>query len=269
MLAMLAGCASLSLYPEEAKGPILTSSLEELKDRINNQAEALKGLSGSSSINFLKPGMEKSRQCEGKFFFDNKAKTLRIEGYATQPAVPFAPAERYFTLIARDGKFWIDLPSDKVVYTGDIDLLDEIERYEMRIRPNDMLKAVVTQELPAKKGLVFLEETGDDYLLTVYEDSPQSPLLKRKIWIERRGFRVIKEVYYSKQGFVELEIEKSDYLRKRGVEYPQYIQLLRTRTAEMVSFYFKDLKINPDFGKNIFVPEERPGFEVVTIDKGE
>ena len=144
LVLLIASCAAQDPSPhvkkmQERVKPI---SCEELVKHINKAYGSFKTIEAEVTINFLEPGLNKSNQCEGKFYYEADPFSLRIDGYKREVRPFFEKPEKYFTVLVKEEHFWIDLPSEQKLLVGKLELLDKTEKYEIKIRPKDVLKAI-------------------------------------------------------------------------------------------------------------------------------
>ena len=106
---LLASCTVEEGFVRKNKGP-KTASLDELVARYNEIPESVTSITGDVTINFFEPGMRESKGCEGVLYFEAMPEMLRIDGYEKTPQLFQEMPKKYFTVLTRGGRFWVDQP---------------------------------------------------------------------------------------------------------------------------------------------------------------
>src|SRR3989338_1543388 len=129
----LAGCATT---PREPLVPlkIQNATLAELTEKINASASGLHSLKTTLDIHVRERGMTESRECQGLLAYV-KPEKIYLKGY--RALIP-----TFFTLISKDGNFWVHTPKNNQVLMGKVADLNHKGEFEMGIRPDDLLKTL-------------------------------------------------------------------------------------------------------------------------------
>ncbi len=256
---IISGCVSA---PTKTLPPlrIQTATKEALITKINNSAENFHSLKSNLEIRYRDSSTQGARECQGLLAYENPKK-IYLKGY--RPLIP-----TFFTLVSRDGNFWVHLPRDNVVLTGQVNQLDSSQNLQMGIRPDDLLRALNIQAIPpSTTHSVEMQETPTHYLLFIFRTDGIDKFLERQIWIERYFLNVEREVFYNQYGIVDVDITKKDYMNKGPVYMPREIIIFRPDRGSTLFLKSEKLEVNANLKPELFKFQTPPGATVEPLVK--
>ena len=116
------------LSPLQASNASLASIIVQ---NINKNFESFQGIKAYLELELSQPDISHHHSF-GQLAFLPKGKKLYFKTFS-----PLTP--HYFTLIAKIGKFWLQIPKTKTIYTGLLDAIGQ-ENFELKITPQDFQK---------------------------------------------------------------------------------------------------------------------------------
>ena len=239
---------------------IQTATLEELTAKINASSEAMKTLKTTLSIRVREKEMDGVRECQGLLAYE-KPSNLYLKGY--RPLIP-----TFFTLVSKNGEFWVHVPKENRVLTGRVSDLNESDNLQMGIRPDDLLRTLNIHPIPASTThVVEIQEASAQYILSVFRTDGTDKFLERQIWIERYFLNVEREIYYNAYGVVEVDISRKDYVNEGPVYFPQEMVIFRPDRGTSLFLRANKLLINPELKQDLFEFQMPGGATVETLKK--
>jgi outer membrane lipoprotein-sorting protein len=236
-LFLVAACGGSGLKTVDFTNlPVRTTTLQELVSQLNRDGESIATLKGKLGMGLQKGPDEEVRRCSGMLLADNSsARGLYLKGY--KRLIP-----TFFTLVSDGTEFWFHIPRDDVVYTGPMDSSwSEDDSVELYLNTRDLFRALFVG--PLEVDAVFEVQAVD----TVYELSVYSgDIVARKLWIERKRFTVVRELYYDVNGIEQLEIQRREYVDLGGRLYPASLVLRDLISGSAVFLDFKSITVNPE-----------------------
>jgi hypothetical protein len=142
-----------------------------------------------------------------------------------------------------DGReFWFHIPRYDVVYTGPLESSwDRADSLEFYLNAGDLFRALYVEPLRAHDSFE-VEQTDSLYTMTVRTRGA----VTRRLWIERRGFGIVREIYYGGDGMEQLEIQRRGYADLEDCLYPSVLVLKDPMTGDSVFLEFTAITLNPD-----------------------
>jgi hypothetical protein len=263
LAAVVAGCAAHRAPGDPfSDHPIRTASREELARRIDADAAAVRGVKGKLTLELEEAA--RRRTCRGALaarnpWIGDPAPGLYVQGYR-----PLTPA--LFTLVSDGERFWLHVPSKRVVYTGPVAHGVRLSGgQELRLDARALLRALFVEPVEAADRLE-LEEEPSAYVLSLHRDGH----LHRRLWVERRRFAVVREVYYDAEGREELAIRRERPRDVGGRVYPERLIVQDRLGSSTLLLDFDALAVNPaDLDSGAFQPRIPPEARIVTVGAAE
>jgi hypothetical protein len=235
------GCGGSGLRTVDNTGlPLRTATPRELIARVDSGAAAISGIKGKLDLGLQKnPGGEVKR-CRGMLVAGNNGGRLESHGLYLKGYKRLIPT--FFTLVSDGFEFWLHIPRDNVVYTGPLEFRwSREENAELYLNAGDLFRALFVQPVDSN-AVVDLSVDGTDYTLSIYRDGT----LERELWIERKRFTVVRELYYDAGGDVQLEVERSGYVDVGGRLYPANLTLRDAVAGTSVFLDFHSITLDPE-----------------------
>ncbi len=256
-LLLALGCGGAGLQVADFSAlPLQSATPDELVALVNQASSSMRGLRGKLSMGLQRGPGEDVRRCSGMLVSSNDpGMGLYLKGYRK-----FLPT--FFTLVCDGREFWFHIPRDDVVYTGPLEgapgRADSLEFY---LNAGDLLRALYVAPLGADDSFE-VEKADSLYAVTVRNRGA----VIRRMWIERRRFRIVREIYYDGDGMEELEIERKRYAELEDGLYPLTLILEDPIAGDSVFLDFKAITLNPDsIPKGAFDFEIPHGAEVKRV----
>ncbi|MGD8413581.1 MAG: hypothetical protein PVF33_05085 [Candidatus Latescibacterota bacterium] len=243
-LSILLTCAIIAIVSCGASGlqtvdfsglPILSASPEDLISRINRDGGSIPLMKGKLGMGLQKGPDEEVKRCSGMLLAENSTvKGIYLKGY--KRLIP-----TFFTLVSDGSEFWFHIPRDDVVYTGPADFAwgDE-DSVELYLNARDLFRALFVAPIEPDE-VSEVRESGGKYAITVYGGGA----VKRKVWVERKRFTVVRELYYDSNGLEQLEIERKEWVDVEGHLYPSSLVLRDLVSGSSVFLEFNSITVNP------------------------
>jgi hypothetical protein len=233
---LLSGCGGTGLRMIDFSGmPMRTVAPAELISEVNRNASSVRGVKGKLELGLEERG-KKARRCSGMLIaMRPPGGGLRIKGY--KRLLP-----TFFTLVSDGGEFWLHIPRDDVVYTGPVDFSwSREDSTKFRLNARDIVRALFVAPVEPEASWDVQNEE-DNYVVTVH--GTQGPA--RKLWIERKGFHVIRETYYDRGGSPQLEIERRKFAALGQRMYPSSFVLRDPASGSSVFLDFGEITLDPE-----------------------
>ena len=264
LAALVAGCATHGAPGDPLSGhPIRSASPEELARQVDEDAAAARGMKGKVTLELEEAA--RRRTCRGALaarnpWIGDPAPGLYVQGY--RPLIP-----TLFTLVSDGERFWLHVPSKRVVYTGPVvhPRLPRSGGQELRLDARALLRALFVEPVEESDRL-GLEEEPSAYVLSIHREGR----LYRRLWVERRRFAVEREVYYDAEGREELAIRRERPREVGGRVYPERLVVQDLLGGSTILLDFDALAINPaDLGPGAFQPRIPPETRIETVGGAE
>jgi len=260
LATLIAGCAARQMPADPFSGrPIRTASPDELARRIGEDASAVVALKGKLTLSFQETAGAGERTCRGTLAarspWTGAEAGLFVQGYRS-----LLPT--LFTLVSDGERFWLHVPSDRIVYTGSIGHRYVVRGQDLRLDARALLRALFVEPLGPTDALEVRED-AEAYVLSIRRDGH----LHRRLWVERRRFAVEREVLYDGDEREELVI-----LRERHRELDGRLQAERLSVEDRIAggsvlLDFDALTVNPSgLDSRVFRPRIPADARIETVD---
>jgi hypothetical protein len=233
----MSGCGSTGLeVVDNTDLPLRDATAQELITQVNRDGNAVTAIKGKLGMGLQKGVGEDVRRCSGRLLARGvSGQGLYLKGYKRlMPTL--------FTMASDGDEFWFHIPRDNVVYTGPVDFSwSGDDSLEMYLDAGDLFRALFLR--PVDVSSVVDMDIGDSvYCVTVRVGGIKS----RKLWIERKRFKVVRELYYDGNGIEQLEIQRRKYVDLDGRLYPASLVLRDLVSGGSVFLDFKSITLDPD-----------------------
>lgn len=238
--------------------PQRTAAPDELVAQVNGDGAAIAGLKGKLELGLQKGPGEEVKRCRGMLLSrKDPAPGMYLKGY--KRLIP-----TFFTLVSDGEEFWFHIPRDDVVYTGPAEFSwTRDDSLDVHLNAGDLFKALFVR--PVYAGDVFdVQDEDTAYVVSVYADA----VLGRKLWIERKRFTVVRELYYDSDGIEHLEIQRKEYVEVDGRLYPASLILFDAVSGSSVFLDFNSITLDPeDITDNAFRFDIPEGVDVERVEQ--
>lgn len=237
LLLVVTACGGRGLKSVDFSSlPVQSSTPEELVERINRTAGAIASLKGKLDMGLQKGPRDDVRSCSAMLLLRGEPGAgLYLKGY--RKLIP-----TFFTMVSDGRDFWFHIPREDAVYTGPVESRwsanDSLELY---INAGDLFRALLVAPInPAHT--VQVREEGTSYVASVENGDH----IVRSLWVERKRFTVVRELYYDSDGLEQLEIQRKEYVDVDGRLYPASIVLRDVISGSSVFLDFNSITLNPE-----------------------
>ena len=261
-LPWILGCAG-SRPPETGLEALPLSSLsrDSLTARINQDAASVTSLKAKLQLGMRVPPEEDFKRCRGvvasRSLWNGQSEAgLFLAGY--RQLIP-----TLFTLVSDGREFWLHVPYDNTAYNGPLGGPHPVRRgREIQLDVLDLFRALFVEPLDSRDSVEVAEESSE-YVVSLSREGG----LQRRLWIERRGFTVPREIYYGAQGDARLQIDREAYTVAGGRRYPTRILLREAATGSTVLLEFSSMTLQPEkLDDRLFQPKLPPGTIIQRTD---
>jgi hypothetical protein len=237
IVLVVCGCGGGGLRAvDNTNLPVRTASAEELMAQLNRDGSAVAALKGKVGMGMQRQAGEDVKRCSGMLLAERAPVAgLYVKGYKRlMPTL--------FTLASNGDVFWFHVPRHNVVYTGPVESSwSEHDSLELYLNAGDLFRALFVRPVDVESP-VDVENEDSVYCMTVHGRDAVS----RKLWIERKRFTVVREVYYDGEGIEQLEIQRRRYVDLDGRLYPASLVLHDLVSGGSVFLDFESITLDPD-----------------------
>jgi len=247
--------------------PALEATQEELLERYNEQARAVRSLNAAVELNPVAGStysgvIEDYRDVRG-FILAQQPAHIRVIGQA--PVV----AKNIFDMVSDGETFRIFIPSKNKFITGPAELERPSKKPIENLRPQHLLDALFWPEIPA--GLMVLNEEFEAaperyYIVTEVRGAASSrPEIARKVWFDRADLSIARMEIFGARGRLLADIHYADWQPIGDTNYPRTIRIRRPRDDYQLEIRITKLTLNEAIAAERFKLEQPPGTELVRV----
>ncbi len=259
LLLILSGCTSVPKVAvvKPLPFPSITTA-EDFKTTINNRASHISTIKASGTISIYEEDSEPYSYPIIVMF--KKPDYLYIKAHK-----PLRPT--IFTLISSADDFYIFIPQDNIIYTGNNQSLNNNPDYDISLTPEFFLQALFARSIPMSYPIT-MEQTSQDYILSVLNPNNDLNTITRKIWAEPPYFFCKKELHYSSKGVMLYEVKRDNFIldNQNQVYIPEIIFLRNTRTNVAIGLNLKKIFLNEEIEDSIFEFHFPEGVDVEKVE---
>jgi hypothetical protein len=250
--AALAACARAPSKIERepfSDAPVRTMPADDVRRRVDASAADVTHLRGKLDLALRERADGAFRTCRGALaarspWADPSAAGMYLQGHR-------GPLPTLFTLVSDGRDFWLHVPSENVVYTGPIaHRRDAGGPRAVPLDVRDLFRAMFVQPVAAADEIAVAEE-AETWVVSVLREGET----RRRLWVDRRGLVVRREVYLDADGRPELSIDRDRWLEVDGHRFPGRILLADAVTGGAVRLEFESVALDPpDLDPRAFRP---------------
>jgi hypothetical protein len=270
VLALLAaGCtkSTKTRVPAAEIRPALEATQEELLERYNRQARAVRSLNAGVELNPVAGStysgvIEDYRDVRG-FILAERPSHIRVIGQA--PVV----AKNIFDMVSDGETFRIFIPSKNKFITGPAEFERPSEKPIENLRPQHLLDALFWPEIPP--GLMVLNEEFEAmperyYILTEVRGAGSSRAeIARRVWFDRADLSIVRMEIFGARGRLLSDIRFADWQPTGEASYPRTIRVRRPRDDYQLEIRITKLTLNEAIGAERFDLKQPAGTELVRV----
>jgi len=265
---LAAGCAksTKTKVPAAEIRPALEATAEQLLERYNEQARAVRSLNAAVELNPVAGStysgvIEDYRDVRG-FILAQKPSHIRVIGQA--PVV----AKNIFDMVSDGETFRIFIPSKNKFITGPAEFERPSQKPIENLRPQHLLDALFWSEIPAGRTVLNEEfEAAPEryYILTEVREAGGSLEIARKVWFDRADLSIARVEIFGARGRLLSDIGYSHWQVQGEVSYPRTIRVRRPRDDYQLEIRVTKLTLNEAVSAERFELKQPPGTELVRV----
>ena len=229
---------------------------------VNNKFSSFRGIKAYLELELSQPHIPPHRSFAQLAFLRNGNKLYFRAFSALTP--------RYFTLISKEGTFWLEIPKAKTVYTGPLEAIGQ-ENFELKVSPQDFQKLIIPNPIETPADNIHVIEQPLYWIVSIHtpivgvQGTSRSPK-QRELWIQKQGFEIIKEIRYSVNETPFLEIGWGEFEKSNdGRTFPHLITLFKPQTGYQLRLRLKKLEATDNIPQELFELRDLEGFKVERI----
>ena len=263
-----AGCtkSTKTRVPAAEIRPALEATAEQLLERYNQQARAVRSLNAAVELNPVAGStysgvIEDYRDVRG-FVLAQRPAHIRVIGQA--PVV----AKNIFDMVSDGETFRIFIPSKNKFITGPAEFERPSQKPIENLRPQHLLEALFWPEIPSGRSVLSEEfEAAPEryYVLTEVREASGSLEIARRIWFDRADLSITRMEIFGARGRLLSAIRYADWQPLGDVSYPRTIRLRRPREDYQLEIRITKLTLNEAISAERFELKQPPGTELVRV----
>jgi len=282
LASLSCGCGghikTITRLPPQAKPVVRDATREELLDRYNEIARAVRSINATVE---LKPTagskysgvIEEYHEVKG-FLLAQRPAQIRVIGQA--PVI----GKTVFDMASDAETFRVWIPSKNKFLVGSVAAERISEKPIENLRPHHLLDALLWPEVRKEESVLF-EEFNDEiaryYVLTVLRGGYRTEIL-RKIWFDRSDLQVSRLQTFGPRGVLLSDVHVSDWQPVVSDQegpasatpsvvsaFPRQIRIERPHDDYRLDLQIIKLTLNEDLPLDRFKLEQPPGSELVRV----
>lgn len=259
-LIILTSCAPKMIKPLEVIPP-QEASLSELISILEKRDTDIKTIRSLVRVEAKNKAIESAPSFDAVLLME-KPNNIRFQGLS-----PFGVS--MFDFVSTNGQMQIFLPTKNMMIVGHVESLNKIPESKMPMKFNDFFEGLGTSAAYLKKLniTVLLEKLPEYYILYIGEKENNNGILKKKIWFDRRGMKVVREELFGKDGVKEIEILFDDYKKTNDISFPMQIRINKLKDNSYLKMGFKQIAFNTEIRPEDFKIEIGEGVEVKRLEE--
>ena len=273
MAAIAGGCAvstRTTVKPGEAPAPLKTAAKEDLVEKYNHAAEAIRSLNAAVTMK-LTAGtaytgvIEQYHEVKG-FILAQKPASIRVIGQA--PVV----GKNVFDMVSDGETFHIFIPSKNKFLVGAANLERRSAKPIESLRPQHLLDALFWQPVPEGAPVLFEEANeanSHSYVLTMVRRAGESQEndweIALKVWFDRADLNIARMEAFGGGGKVNSDVRYNGWQASGTASYPRQITLTRPGNDYQLGIAINKLALNETIVAERFVLEQPAGTELVRV----
>jgi len=277
------GCGVFSrtrpVEDQYSKAPLKEASQQELIDRINEQASAIRSVKATVDIDTSAGGMKKGHVTDYKeirgYVLARKPDSLHMTGL-----MPFVRTTA-FDMVSdgREFKLWIPPKNKFVIGKNEMPTPNSDQPME-NIRPQNIYDALLIRQIDPDEEIAVMEngyETlhdakghrilQEDYELIIIRKMGNGGKLSRKIVFGRTDLKPHRQFIYDDDGKLATDAHYAEYKDFGNFNFPSRIEIYRPQEEYDITLNMLKVDINAPLKDDQFVLEQPAGAQVVHLDR--
>jgi hypothetical protein len=261
-----------------SSAPLQTATQQQLIDRLNQEANAIRTLNASVEISTAVGGAKKGKVTEyteiSGYILLEKPDRLRMIGLV--PVV----RNRAFDMVSNGRHFALWIPSKNRFVVGPNQVTTPSPNPLENLRPQAVLDALLLPsvqltEIAVLESRMQLVEDGTrkqlqqpNYILDILARKGGSGpwYLAHKIYFNRADLLPYRQLVFDENGDIETEAYYSDFKEFGGVLFPSRILIQRPREEYTIGLRVTRLVLNEPFKAEQFELQQPPGAQVQRLN---
>ncbi len=260
LTSWLTSCAPKMIKPSEVIPP-QEASLSELISILEKRDAGIKTIRSLVRVEAKNKAIESAPSFDAVLLME-KPNNIRFQGLS-----PFGVS--MFDFVSTNGQMQVYLPTKNMAIVGPVELLNKIPESKMPMKFNDFFEGLGTSAVYLKKPNItaLAEKLPEYYILYIGEKENSAGILKKKLWFNRRGLKVVREELFGKDGAMEMEILFDDYKKTNDISFPMQIRINKLRDNSYLKMNFKQITFNSEIRPEDFKIEIGEGVEVKQLEE--
>lgn len=264
-----------TVLPADQVTPLKFASLDELLDRVREQAEAIQSV---NAVTELDPSTGSSYSGVIRDYRDVRAFVLatRESGASRLRMIGQAPVVRktVFDMVADLAGFRISIPPKHKFIVGSNRVEHRSEKPIENLRPQHLFEAFLPVAPSAgEEVILFVEENEFGgrryYVLTEIArrdaDTRWGPA--HKWWFDRRDLSIVRVQVFDPEDRLVTDIHYGDWRTVGELRYPYKIELIRPHDDYQLKLSVKSVKLNEGLTEDQFALRKPPKAELINLDE--
>lgn len=251
VLWVLASGASQAADPVSSPAP-------DLVRKINENFRNFPGIKAYLELELSQPGISPHHS------FAQLAYVAQSDQLYFKTFSPLTP--HYFTLISKEGRFSLQIPKTKTIYTGPLEAIGQ-ENFELKITPQDFRRILVPNPIEHTPDRIQVQETPLYWILTLYGEAGTQTFKERVVEFRKAGSQVAKDTRYSVNGNPYLEIQWSEFSSASAASpFPSVITLFRPSNGYLLRLNLKKWEVTDHIPPELFESGDEAAYTVERIN---
>lgn len=285
LLALLAGdtgclfrTRTVPIRTSTAK--LQTATKQELVDLINRQATSIRTLDATVDIATSVGGEKKGKVTEYEairgYILVRKPDMLRMIGLF--PIVH----NKAFDMVSQGDHFRLSIPAKNKFYVGTNEVVHPSANPLENLRPQVIYDALLLPDINPQSDIAVLEDSTEiiydrkkkknleqpDYVIQIIHHAGDNNwYLARKIVFDRTTLLPHQQLVYNQNGAVATSAIYQVYQEYNGVNFPNVIEISRTREEYSIRLTVDKLAINQPLRDEQFALQQPPGSQLINLDQ--
>jgi len=265
--------------PRTSTAKLQTATKQELIDRINKEATALKTLNATVNIDTSVGGEKKGKVTDYQeirgYILVRKPDMLRMIGLF--PLV----RNTAFDMVSDGNRFKLSIPAKSKFYVGSAEVAHPSSNPLENLRPQVIYNALLLPQIGGNDEIAVLENDTEtvvdlkikkpaeqpDYVINIIQRAGNDWYIARKIIFERVKLTPHRQIIFNPKGEVVTQATYQVYKDVNGVSFPYVIEIERPQEEYTIRLTVEKLIINEPLRDDQFALQQPPGSQLVNLDE--
>src|SRR5271157_1585843 len=265
--------------PRTSTAKLQTATKQELIDRINKEATALKTLNATVNIDTSVGGEKKGKVTDFQeirgYILVRKPDMLRMIGLF--PLV----RNTAFDMVSDGNRFKLSIPAKSKFYVGSAEVAHPSSNPLENLRPQVIYNALLLPQIGGNDEIAVLENDTEtvvdlkikkpaeqpDYVINIIQRAGNDWYIARKIIFERVKLTPHRQIIFNPKGEVVTQATYQVYKDVNGVSFPYVIEIERPQEEYTIRLTVEKLIINEPLRDDQFALQQPPGSQLVNLDQ--